>query len=110
MDILVSIHPWFAKDYFRFHVYDCGFDEAFRFSCRSSPDEQMQTRFENYEKHNNRASPQKVAADIIDAIEKPYHPFKTIIGADAVYMLEMRKKLADKQWETESPLLKGLQW
>jgi hypothetical protein len=36
--------------------------------------------------------------------------FKTVIGADAAYILGMRKEMNDRQWERESPLIKDLHW
>lgn len=84
--------------------------EQFKMNVYDELDKQMLTRFEGYKKHNNRPTAQQVAADIIQAIENPYHSFKTVIGTDAAYMLEMRKKMSDHQWEIESPLIKGLQW
>lgn len=82
---------------FHMHVYD-------------ELDQQMSARFEHYKRNDTRSSPLQVATKIIGAIEKPYHPFKTVIGTDAAYMLKMRKMMNDRQWETESPLIKGLQW
>lgn len=73
-------------------------------------DAQMQARFESYRKYNKRPSSQQVASEIIEALEKPHHPFKTVIGADAAYIIGMRKKMNDSQWETESPLIKDLRW
>lgn len=84
--------------------------QQFKMPVYDELDQQMLTRFESYKKHNNRSAPQQVATAIVQAIEKPFHPFKTIIGTDAAYMLEMRGKMNDHQWETGSPLIKGLQW
>jgi len=73
-------------------------------------EKQMAARFEKYERERTRPSATSIANQIIAAIEQKNRPFKTIIGNDAAYMLDMRKRLSDKEWEEQSPLTKNIEW
>lgn len=71
---------------------------------------QMKLRAEKYFKETERPSPEEVALKIVNAIENPNSELKVPIGIDAEYLISMRQKMSDSEWEKHSPLLKDLDW
>lgn len=73
-------------------------------------DRQMKQRYEVYKSMDNRPSASSIASKIIDKMEQDQPSFKNAIGEDAAYMLELRKKMSDMEWETQSPFTKDIRW
>ena len=76
----------------------------------ASIDSQLAERFEKYEKENSRPSAAEIASHIINAMEQNDRPFKTVVGNDAAYILDLRKKMSNKEWDEKSPLMQGIEW
>jgi NAD(P)-dependent dehydrogenase (short-subunit alcohol dehydrogenase family) len=76
----------------------------------SGLDAQMKTRAKKYFQEDTRPEPDVIAKMIVEKIEDPQSKFKIPIGKDAEYMIPLRQRLSDEEWEKSSPLKKGLEW
>ena len=70
---------------------------------------QLKISFENCLKEDRRTQPKEVAKTIADAIESPDPGFRVLAGKDAEYMISLRSRMSDAQWE-QSPMFSELKW
>ncbi len=72
-------------------------------------DAQMDARFENYLKQDNRNPPDDIARMIADAVEKPGTGLRVTAGNDAAYMISLHSRSDEAEW-VRSPIFSGLKW
>lgn len=72
-------------------------------------DDQMKKRFEDFLREDRRNPAEDIAKIIADKIEYPDPGLRVAVGKDAEYMISLRSKLSDSEWE-KSAMFQDLKW